>query len=124
MTPTIYKLLGFLFLGLATLGLVLPVLPTTPFLLLSAWLFARSSEKWHRWLLANAVFGPMIRNWEQERCISCRTKIAALTLMVVVGGSSVWLAVEDWRWRSAALILMAIGAVTVLSLRTCPQPSK
>jgi uncharacterized membrane protein YbaN (DUF454 family) len=123
-TPTIYKLLGFLFLGLATLGLVLPVLPTTPFLLLSAWLFARSSEKWHRWLLANAVFGPMIRNWEQERCISCRTKIAALTLMVVVGGSSVWLAVEDWRWRSAALILMAIGAVTVLSLRTCPQPSK
>jgi uncharacterized membrane protein YbaN (DUF454 family) len=123
-TPTIYKLLGFLFLGLATLGLVLPVLPTTPYLLLSAWLFARSSEKWHRWLLANAVFGPMIRNWEQERCISCRTKIAALTLMVVVGGSSVWLAVEDWRWRSAALILMAIGAVTVLSLRTCPQPSK
>jgi uncharacterized membrane protein YbaN (DUF454 family) len=123
-TPTIYKLLGFLFLGLATLGLVLPVLPTTPFLLLSAWLFARTSEKWHRWLLANAVFGPMIRNWEQERCISCRTKIAALTLMVVVGGSSVWLAVEDWRWRSAALILMAIGAVTVLSLRTCPQPSK
>lgn len=124
MTPTIYKLLGFFFLGLATLGLVLPVLPTTPFLLLSAWLFARSSEKWHRWLLANAVFGPMIRNWEEERCISCRTKIAALTLMVVVGGSSVWLAVEDWRWRSAALILMAIGAVTVLSLRTCPQPSK
>ena len=120
--PT-YKALGFLFLGLAILGIGLPVLPTTPFLLLSAWFFSRSSEKWHQWLLANETFGPVIRNWETRRCISLRTKFVSIALMLGVGGSSVVFAVDDSRIRFAALALMAVGCVTLLRIKTCPGSS-
>lgn len=120
MKSTAYKSLGFLFLGLAALGTVLPVLPTTPFLLLSAWLFARSSEKWHQWLLRSELFGPIIRNWEANRCIGCRTKVVSILLMLGVGGSSVLFAVQDSFIRAAALAFMAIGCITLLSIRTCP----
>ena len=116
-----YKILGFLFLGIACLGYVLPVLPGTPFLLLSAWCFARSSEKWHAWLLSSELFGPMIRNWEQNRCISRKTKVVAIASMIVVGGSSLVFGVSDPIIRLVALILMAIGCVVVLSIRTCPR---
>jgi uncharacterized membrane protein YbaN (DUF454 family) len=117
--PT-YKALGFLFLGLAILGIGLPVLPTTPFLLLAAWFFARSSEKWHQWLLDSETFGPVIRNWESRRCISLRTKVTSIILMIGVGGTSVVFAVEEPRIRLAALVLMAVGCITLLRIRTCP----
>ena len=121
MKLTTYKALGFLFLGLAILGIVLPVLPTTPFLLLSAWFFARSSEKWHNWLLGNATFGPIIRNWETRRCINRRTKIVSIALMLGVGGTSIVFAVDDPRIKFVALALMAVGCVTLLSIKTCPR---
>lgn len=116
---TTYQSFGFLFLGLAILGLVLPVLPTTPFLLLAAWFFARSSEKWHQWLLSNDLFGPIIRNWENNRCIGCRTKVVSIGLMLGVGGTSVIFAVDDIRIKLAALTLMAIGCTTLLCIKTC-----
>jgi uncharacterized membrane protein YbaN (DUF454 family) len=115
----IYLSLGFLFVALAGLGFILPVLPGTPFLLLAAWCFARSSEKWHRWLLESELFGPVIQNWEESRCISLRTKIVAITSMLAVGGTSIVLGVDDLRLRVLAVILITAGAVTVLSIRTC-----
>jgi uncharacterized membrane protein YbaN (DUF454 family) len=115
----LYQILGFLFLGVAMLGFVLPVLPGTPFLLLSAWFFARSSEKWHQWLLASKLFGPIIHNWEAHRCISRRTKIVAIASMIIAGGASITFGVEDIRIRLLAAALMAIGTVTVLSIKTC-----
>jgi uncharacterized membrane protein YbaN (DUF454 family) len=118
---TAYKALGFLFLGLAVLGAVLPVLPTTPFLLLSAWFFARSSEKWHQWLLGSELFGPIIRNWETNRCIGCRTKVVSIVLMLGVGGTSISLAVDDPAIKLAAMALMGVGCITLLSVKTCPQ---
>ena len=119
MKRQLYKPLGFAFLALAMLGILLPLLPTTPFLLLAAWFFARSSPKWHRWLMASRVFGPLIRNWEDRRCISCRTKVVALTSMILVGGASVIFALDDAWLRTAGAVLMAIGAFTVLRLKTC-----
>ena len=106
-------------LGLAILGIVLPVLPGTPFLLMSAWFFARSSEKWHQRLLRSELFGPLIRNWESHHCISSRTKIVAIVSMVLAGGASIVFAVQDERIRIAALCLMAVGVITVLSIKTC-----
>ena len=67
MKRAIYKPLGILFLALGVAGVVLPVLPTTPFVLLAAWFFARSSEKWYQWLLNSELFGPAIANWEEKR---------------------------------------------------------
>lgn len=123
MKPSLYKLLGFLFLGLGVLGVALPVLPSTPFILLAAWFFARSSERWHQRLLASQLFGPMIHNWEQKRCISCRTKVVAIGSMVIAGGASIGFALEDPRLQIATGILMAIGCVTIVSLRTCNAPT-
>jgi uncharacterized membrane protein YbaN (DUF454 family) len=118
---TFYKPLGFLFLGLAVLGILLPLLPSTPFLLLSAWFFARSSEKWHRRLLDSELFGPLIHNWEQGRCISRRTKIVAIVSMLVAGGASVIFGVESMALKLTGLGLMTLGTITVLSIRTCPE---
>ncbi len=119
MKRTVYKPLGLLFLGLASLGVVIPGLPTTPFLLLAAWFFARSSEKWHRRLLESELFGPLLRNWEQHRCISLRAKIVALLSMLVAGGASVALAIQDPLVRLVVAGFMAVGCATVLSIRTC-----
>ena len=121
MKKTLYKPLGFLFLGLAILGILLPILPGTPFLLLSAWFFARSSEKWHQRLLNSDLFGPMIRNWEQNRCISGRTKAVAMVSMILAGGASVLFGVESPGLKIAGLLLMSVGTVTLLSIKTCPR---
>jgi uncharacterized membrane protein YbaN (DUF454 family) len=85
----IYKAFGFLFLGLGFIGIFLPLLPTTPFVLLAAGCFAKSSEKWHNWLLANRVFGPMIRNWEEHKCVSCNSRRIAVLSVIFFGGYSV-----------------------------------
>jgi uncharacterized membrane protein YbaN (DUF454 family) len=114
-----YKPLGFLFLALALLGLALPILPSTPFVLFAAWCFARSSERWHKRLLESEIFGPLIRNWEQNQCISRRTKTVAIVSMLIGGGVSIGFALEDTGLRIATGVLMAIGCATILSLRTC-----
>jgi uncharacterized membrane protein YbaN (DUF454 family) len=116
---SLYKPLGFLFLGLAIIGALLPVLPSTPFLLLSAWFFARSSEKWHKWLLNSNLFGPLLRNWEENRCINLRTKVVAIVMMILAGTGSILFALDDSTMRAFTGVLLMIGAITVLSLKTC-----
>lgn len=121
MKKTLYKPLGFVFLSLGLLGIPLPVLPSTPFILLAAWFFARSSEKWHQRLLASDLFGPMIQNWEDKRCISRRSKQVALLAMLLAGGASLAFAMESLQMRLITAALLTIGCVTVLSLKTCPE---
>lgn len=120
MRRTLYKPLGFIFLAIGLVGVLLPVLPTTPFLLVSAWFFARSSEKWHQWLLRNELFGPPIRNWEENRCISARTKLVALLAMLGAGTASIVFAVEVQWLRYLAIGMMTLGCITVVSIPTCP----
>ncbi len=86
--------MGFVFVALGGLGLVLPVMPTTPFLLLAAACFARSSPRFHDWLLNVHLFGPLIRNWQETRSIPKRAKLLAIITIVVVGGSSVLFFIE------------------------------
>tara|TARA_R110002072_G_scaffold534_7_gene4205 strand:- start:101611 stop:101991 length:381 start_codon:yes stop_codon:yes gene_type:complete len=81
----------FLFLSLAwlsillgLLGIFLPILPTTPFAILAAYLFSKSSTKYHQWLLNQKVLGPMIREWEENGVISLRAKILATTMMTLL----------------------------------------
>ncbi|MEM1153877.1 MAG: YbaN family protein [Pseudomonadota bacterium] len=116
-----YQPLGFLFLGLGLLGIPLPLLPTTPFLLLAAWFFARSSERWHQWMLEHEFIGPTLRSWEENRCVSRRVKFVAIVTMTCVGGSSLIFAMQATWLRLLTGLLLAIGAVTVLSLKTCPE---
>ena len=114
-----YLLLGFLFLALAALGVFLPLLPTTPLVLVAAACFARSSAKWHAWLLGNSIFGPMIRDWELNRCISARVKAVAIFSMLMVGGCSIYFAIDDRRLRIAGGLLMAIGLFAISRIKTC-----
>lgn len=122
MKRKLYKPLGFLFLALGLLGIPLPVLPSTPFILLAAWFFARSSPRWHDWLLSSELFGPMISNWEDSRCLSCRTKTVALTSMLVAGSASVVFALDGNGLRLLTVLLMAAGCATILAISTCREP--
>lgn len=81
-------ILGLMALGLASAGVLLPLLPTTPFLLVAAFCFARSSERWHRWLVEHRLFGPLLRDWREHGAISRRAKIAAYLSMAAVMGAS------------------------------------
>ena len=74
---------GVASLALAALGVVLPLLPTTPLVLLAAFLFVRSSESAHRWLLRQRVFGQIVREWQQKRRIPARAKWTAIALVFV-----------------------------------------
>ena len=110
-TATRWLLLGtgFFFVGLAGLGVVLPVLPTTPFLLVAAACFARSSPRFYRWLLANRLFGPLIREWRSARALPRHAKIAAIVMIAVVGGSSVvFFVAQLWLQLGIAALLLAL----------------
>ena len=110
-----------MFLLLGGIGVVLPLLPTTPFVILAAACFARSSPRMHGWLLHSELFGPMLRDWEANRCISYKVKWLALFMMAVVGGISIWFFVPAGWPRIAGLGLVGAGCLTVLSLKTCPR---
>lgn len=118
---SIYKLLGLFFVGLAILGAVLPLLPTTPFLIVAAGCFAKSSETWHRWLLSNSTFGPMLTDWEERRCIRCRVKIVAISSMLLVGGTSVFYFIDVVTVKLIGGGLLAIGVWVVCRIRTCEE---
>ena len=76
--------IGVVLLGLGGLGIFLPLLPTTPFILVSAFAFAKSSERLHQWLLTHDVFGPLIDNWQRHGAIGRRTKVVSLLSMVAI----------------------------------------
>src|SRR4029450_4529784 len=75
--------LGFIATGCAIAGAVLPLVPTTPFLLLAAYAFARSSPRLHAWLLNHRQFGPLITNWEQHGAIPRGAKITAMVMIAL-----------------------------------------
>jgi uncharacterized membrane protein YbaN (DUF454 family) len=106
--------LGGLFLGLGLLGVALPVLPTTPFLLLAAGCFAKSSPRLHGWLLAHPAFGPPIRNWEENGAISRPAKRLAVGSMAAVFALSLVFGL-GWKLLLAQGLLIAIGCAFILT---------
>lgn len=115
----LYLIAGFVMVGLAVLGIFLPLLPTTPLLLLAAASFSRSSERWHRWLLNHPVFGSIIRNWHERRCIPLRAKVVSILMVVLFGGWAVGAAIEPPVLRILAALLILTGLVVVLRIPVC-----
>ena len=75
--------LGWVFFALGIIGVVLPVMPSTPFMLVALWCFAKSSRRFHGWLLHHRLFGPPLRSWERHGIIPLGAKIIAIASMVV-----------------------------------------
>jgi uncharacterized membrane protein YbaN (DUF454 family) len=117
----LWILIGLLFLLLAIIGVVLPLLPTTPFVILAAACFARSSPRLHGWLLQTELFGPVLRDWENNKCVSQRVKIIAIVMMAAIGGISVLFFVPAGWPQFAGLGLLGVGCFVVLKLKTCPS---
>ena len=86
----IYISFGFIFVGLAFLGIFLPGIPTTPLILLAAWFFSRSSEKLEKWLKNHKTFGPLILNWERYKGINRKSKIIAICLIIPTFAFSIY----------------------------------
>lgn len=117
---TIYLVIGFFFVGLAFIGVFVPVMPTTVFLILATWSFMRSSEKYYIWLTTNRYFGRMIRNYNTFRGIEHKTRIKSLIVLWITLIVSMLL-VKIW-WVILILIAVGIGVTWHLfALRTLTE---
>lgn len=116
----LWLLLGFMSTGLGIAGAVLPLLPATPFLLVAAFAFARSSPRFHGWLIGHPSLGPLILDWQQHRCIGRRAKAAALIAMGAALAIS-WLAgLAAWVLVIQAVVLTA-SATFILTRPDSPS---
>lgn len=108
---------GILSVCIGVVGVVVPILPTTPFLILAAACFLRSSERLHRWLLTNRFFGEYIRRYRAGEGMSLTSKTTTLLLLWISLSASAFTAVPDHRWW-LRLLLLAVGlGVTIHILR-------
>lgn len=105
--------LGSLALLLGIIGIFLPGLPTTPFVLLAAACYARASEKFYRRLLANKTFGPLIIEWRRHRSIPYRVKLIAVAMMSLTICASIW-TLSGMPWLQWTLALIGLGTAAML----------
>lgn len=106
----IYIVLGWIFVTIGAIGAVLPLLPTTPFLIVALVLFSKSSPRFHRMLLNNRWFGPGLRQWEASRSISRPIKKRATILIIITFGISIAILIG----RSALQIMLMIMCAILL----------
>ena len=110
-----FIILGTFFLGIGIIGILVPVLPTTPFLLLASFFYARSSKRLHNWLLANKIIGAYIRNYIGGKGIPLKVKLFTITFLWVVIIVTLVFAVEELVLR-IIIILVAIGVSVHIAL--------
>lgn len=109
---------GSVSLLLGLIGVVLPGLPTTPFILLAAACYAKASPRLHAWLLNHRLTGPMLRDWETNRSLTRRTKTIAVVSMLVMVSFSIWSFRHRWIAQAVLVVLGVIGAWVVLRIPT------
>ena len=102
-------LLAYASLGLGLIGIVVPGLPTVPFVLLSAFAAARGSERLHRRLLAHAQFGPMISDWQAHGAVSRRAKLLAIAMMAACAVLLFITAPRAWMAAAGIAIMVVVG---------------
>lgn len=111
---------GWLNVGLGVVGVVLPVMPTTVFLLIALWAFSKSSPRFHDWLYDHPRFGPALQDWRRERAIPVKAKVLALTMMSL---SIAWLSASGAPIAVVLPVSAGLGGLAVWIV-TRPHPSK
>ncbi len=101
--------MAYLALALALIGVVLPGLPTTPFVLLAAFAATRGSLKLRRWLHEHRVFGPMVIAWQREGAVSRRAKWTATITMIVCSVVMFLTAPQWWMWATGSAVMVVVA---------------
>jgi uncharacterized membrane protein YbaN (DUF454 family) len=129
MLRPIYLALGFLMLALGIIGAFLPLMPTTIFLIMATWFFARSSPRLENWILSHRRFGPIIRDWRDKGAISTKSKILACS-GIALGIVFFWIGARPgyWLWLGGAAFMGGCAAYILsrpnplhVGARTKPQ---
>jgi uncharacterized membrane protein YbaN (DUF454 family) len=118
----ILALVGWLAVGLGVIGAVVPLLPTVPFLLLAAACFARSSDRFHDWLLGHPRLGPAIHDWNSSRAISRPAKRMAMLSIAASFGISLAIGVPYWALATQTVTLLAVSAFILTRPDSVGQP--
>jgi hypothetical protein len=108
---------GSAFLGLGAIGIVLPILPTTPFLLLALACYFRSSERMTHWMLTNKYFGKYIKNYREGKGIPLKTKVVAITILWAAILYASFFVIPFW---AAQLIMMGVAVGVTVHLVKLP----
>ena len=115
----LFIILGSLSLGLGVLGIFVPLLPTTPLLLLSAALYFKGSPRLYEWLINHPRLGEYIRNFREHRAIPLRAKIVSVSMVTLTIGYCVVAVVDDWWWAQVLMTLLAVAIIWhILSFAT------
>ncbi len=114
----LWTALGTFFLCLGVIGIVIPILPTTPFLLLAAFCYFRGSERMYKWLLSNKWFGEYIKNYREGRGVPLKVKVLAISFLWAAIGFSAFVVVDNF-WIRIILLIIAIGvSIHIITLKT------
>jgi len=114
-----YFLLGWLFFGLGAVGIMIPGLPTVPFVLIALWLFSRSSQRFHDWLYTHRVFGPPLQQWREHGVIPLKAKLVAISTMTLSLAYMIGIADVGGAIVASTAVIMLVGVVFILR-----QPSQ
>ncbi|RNF34683.1 YbaN family protein [Paracoccus methylarcula] len=109
----IWYFTGILALGLGAIGVILPVMPTVPFLLVAAWAFARSSPRLRQRILDHATYGPYVRAWQERGAIGRTAKLWAVAAMSTGVAMAIWIGLPLWLVAMQITICAAVGLYVV-----------
>lgn len=115
----LWTLLAYACIALALLGLVVPGLPTTPFVLVAAWAASRGSARLHAWLHEHPQLGPALNDWEQQGAVTTRAKIIALTFLAVSWGIMYVREISTTALVGVGLLIVTVG--TFVATRPAPR---
>jgi uncharacterized membrane protein YbaN (DUF454 family) len=113
-----YILLGTISLGLGIIGLILPVLPTTPFILFSSWCYYRGSERFHDWLINHPYLGKIVEEYSDKEGITRDSKAKAIGLTWIAVSLTAIFILESIFMRALIILLAIIGTIIILRLKT------